>query len=620
MFWINGLIFIAFVVASVVIWFSFNRIETVVTKRYADTTERIINNSQVSRKLARLIREISYVVNTFFQNGAVLQGAGDRFSQSAAELSGHLDQEALRKTFNRALGISFEVIDQCGDVDSSRGKILDIQNQLQETLTALDQVVADRIIMMMTEGREAYHLEQVSVELAGYQESIIRLALAFDRQGLDYFQKPMDPEKSPMVAILDDLELRFQSLSAYHEEIVALGVRLSEHLDAYRVALDQLHADAGVLAERVQTMSDAIQSLMSAIDATDQAIERSVQEDVGSIRQRISWSATVVFGLSVIVFFFVCAGLVMSRRLSGTLKTVSGNLKETSDHVFDAASQISRSGRLLSESAANEAAAMEETSSSMEEMTSMADQNSSSAQSMAKSIQEVQKRVRVADAAMGELKTSIEETIQANQDTSNIIKSIDEIAFQTNLLALNAAVEAARAGELGAGFAVVADEVRNLAIRATEAAKNTTGLIEGSLTKSKAGSEALEKANAAFQEAAALLSHVAQSVQDVAVASDEQSQGFAQVSRAVTDMDRMIQQNAAEAEASASVSMTLEQWAEELDGCVSELLSLTGKTAGSGDGGGIRSEDAPAPSGPGRAKRLTGGEGKVVGPQDRLPL
>lgn len=167
---------------------------------------------------------------------------------------------------------------------------------------------------------------------------------------------------------------------------------------------------------------------------------------------------------------------------------------------------------------------------------------------------------------------------------------------------------------------MVADEVRNLAIRATEAAKNTTGLIEGSLAKSKAGSEALEKANTAFQEAAELLAHVARSVEDVAVASDEQSQGFAQASRAVTDMDRMIQQNAAEAESSASVSRTLEQWAEELDGCVSELLNLTGRTADSADGGGIRSEDAPASPGSGQAKRLTAGEGKVVGPQDRLPL
>ena len=90
---------------------------------------------------------------------------------------------------------------------------------------------------------------------------------------------------------------------------------------------------------------------------------------------------------------------------------------------------------------------------------------------------------------MGELTQSMEEISKASEETSKIIKTIDEIAFQTNLLALNAAVEAARAGEAGAGFAVVADEVRNLAMRAADAAKNTANLIEGTVKQVKEGGE-----------------------------------------------------------------------------------------------------------------------------------
>jgi len=82
---------------------------------------------------------------------------------------------------------------------------------------------------------------------------------------------------------------------------------------------------------------------------------------------------------------------------------------------------------------------------------------------------------------------AITEITRTREETEKIIKTIDEIAFQTNLLALNAAVEAARAGEAGAGFAVVADEVRNLAMRAAEAAKNTSNLIENTITAIKKG-------------------------------------------------------------------------------------------------------------------------------------
>ena len=86
----------------------------------------------------------------------------------------------------------------------------------------------------------------------------------------------------------------------------------------------------------------------------------------------------------------------------------------------------------------------------------------------------------------------MKEISRVSEETSSIIKSIDEIAFQTNLLALNAAIEAARAGEAGAGFSVVAHEVRTLAQKAAEAAKNTAALIEGTLVRVKDGSKLVD--------------------------------------------------------------------------------------------------------------------------------
>jgi methyl-accepting chemotaxis protein len=186
--------------------------------------------------------------------------------------------------------------------------------------------------------------------------------------------------------------------------------------------------------------------------------------------------------------------------------------------------------------------------------------------------------VSAANKAMGQLNESMDEISRASEETSKIIKTIDEIAFQTNLLALNAAVEAARAGEAGAGFAVVADEVRNLAMRAADAAQNTAGLIETTGVKVCGGTEIVTRSNEAFKKVSTSATKVAELIGEIAAASNEQANGIQQINRAIDEIDQVTQQNAANAEETASASAEMNTQAEYLDQLVDELIQLAGST------------------------------------------
>jgi methyl-accepting chemotaxis protein len=186
----------------------------------------------------------------------------------------------------------------------------------------------------------------------------------------------------------------------------------------------------------------------------------------------------------------------------------------------------------------------------MASMTKRNADNTSEANSLMLAVREA---IEKSNNAMTELTQSMTDIARASEETQKIIKNIDEVAFQTNLLALNAAVEAARAGEAGAGFAVVADEVRNLALRATDSAKNTANLIQDIVNKVRGGEKLVSVTNDAFGSVISSAKKVQELMEEIAAASKEQSDGIHQINSAVADMNQVTQQNAANAEELASV-------------------------------------------------------------------
>ncbi|AEX51740.1 methyl-accepting chemotaxis protein [Rahnella aquatilis] len=245
------------------------------------------------------------------------------------------------------------------------------------------------------------------------------------------------------------------------------------------------------------------------------------------------------------------------------IRTVSG-VRHGADAIYSGASEISAGNSDLSSRTEQQASALEETAASMEQLTATVKQNAENARQASQLALSASETAQKGGKVVANVVDTMNDIASSSKKITDITGVIDGIAFQTNILALNAAVEAARAGEQGRGFAVVAGEVRTLAQRSAQAAKEIKGLIDDSVSRINTGSVLAESAGETMHDMVNAVTRVTDIMGEITSASDEQSRGIEQVAQAITEMDRVTQQNASLVEESASASAALEEQASLL--------------------------------------------------------
>ena len=274
---------------------------------------------------------------------------------------------------------------------------------------------------------------------------------------------------------------------------------------------------------------------------------------------------------------------VMGKSLNhmvNTLNSMFAEIQASTNQVSTGSKQIADGAQSLAQGSTEQAASVQELSSSIAEIAQKTKTNAETADKTAKLAEDIIGNAEKGSNQMDEMMSAVQEINTASQNIINVIKVIDDIAFQTNILALNAAVEAARAGQHGKGFAVVAEEVRNLASKSAEAAKETSSMIENSMSKAELGVRIAGETAASLSKIVIGINESNEFIKEIAVASEEQSEGIRQINIGIDQVAQVVQQNSATAEEEAAASQEMSGQSDVLQELISQFKIKGGTQPG----------------------------------------
>ncbi|EDZ8958468.1 methyl-accepting chemotaxis protein II [Salmonella enterica subsp. enterica serovar Newport] len=414
-------------------------------------------------------------------------------------------------------------------------------------------------------------LRQQQSELTSTWDLMLQTRINLSRSAARMMMDASNQQSSAKTDLLQNAKTTLAQAAAHYANfknmtplpaMAEASANVDEKYQRYQAALAELiqFLDNGNMdayfAQPTQGMQNALGEALGNYARVSENLYRQTFDQSAHDYRFAQWQ---LGGLAVVLV------LILMVVWFGILHALLNPLARVITHIRE----IAAGNTDLSSRTEQQASALEETAASMEQLTATVKQNADNARQASQLAQSASETARHGGKVVDGVVNTMHEIADSSKKIADIISVIDGIAFQTNILALNAAVEAARAGEQGRGFAVVAGEVRNLASRSAQAAKEIKALIEDSVSRVDTGSVLVESAGETMTDIVNAVTRVTDIMGEIASASDEQSRGIDQVALAVSEMDRVTQQNASLVQESAAAAAALEEQASRLTQAVS---------------------------------------------------
>jgi methyl-accepting chemotaxis protein len=485
-------------------------------------------------------------------------------------------------------------------LDALRGRAdLAAHDALVEQIDAMiSQVLDTSNLALDPEAASYYLMDATLVRLPELGDQIQRLGLHAQRDGIE----ALSTRDAALLA-----RHHLEELRSTLDRVVPLlpQLKADARIDELLGALERSHAAAtrpGQEATALTASRDAITRMQQSQAIMLAELERMLDQRADDkLRTEVAVGLAMLISLSTALYLFHCFFLVMNgglretrrhlkamtegdlttapspwgrdeaaalmldlrdmqhalRHMVSSVRSASHDIVHSSAEIADGMHDLSRRSEQSADSLQQSAAAMEQISVTVKNTSAHTAEVSKLARDNAAAANE-------GGRVMGTVVETMEGIRSSSARISDIIGTIDGIAFQTNILALNAAVEAARAGEQGRGFAVVAGEVRTLAQRSAQAAQEIKRIIGTSVSQVETGTAVVRQAGDSIRHIVDASRRVNELLEDIATGAREQSLGIEQIGESVHALDSATQQNSALVEQTAAASSAMRSQADAL--------------------------------------------------------